>query len=845
MADIVKLIVGLPLLFFLPGALLLRFICARGRRPLPQRFGEWLFLSTLGSALMASWIGLALAELSIFSLRAVLALQALISIGLLLAAPRARWGIPRARVGELGLIALFACIGIALFTPPYEYVLGNWDPSTYINSGARLARCGSIAYRDPVLAALPSADRSLFYFTHLIDQRYEGGIAIGDHERAIVSPHFYHIYTVWIALFHSLLGLRLSLWVNVVFGLLALAAFALAARELAGGKAAFLAALFLALSSAEIWGIRFPTAEISAQFFMFSGFFCLFRYQREDRGSWAVLSGACFAEAFLSVFMVIGALPLILLVFFWRNWDGWRRRDLFFLIPLAIGLVHLYLQDITVCRSYADRQMEVLRSQGLTPSLMVSSSAAFFLALVFTRTFWRGAARRMRELFQQSGFQIALCMLLLCLFIFGYWLRPMLDRSADARNLRELGWFIYPLSGGCCYFPLGLCMALVGALLFVREGLDQRRGGFFIIAVLTSMLFIYKKMIFPSYLWAVRRSIPVVFPSCIFFMAYAIGRLGSGSKWRAGAAGAVTLALLASMLCGYTGTVKPIDYAGTIDFLARLAAPLDREGLYVCEGSGIAAPLDYVYGLDVLQLSDQTPEKCRGVERVMGNFLDHGRRVYYISRGGWPISLSLNFVPLFEAPLETDHLEYSVGAFPRKRVPVDVTARVLRVEKTGAAPEAGVESRMLDIGEDCFGLVGGFHGFTAIREKENGKRAKRWARWTAGEAELVIPTFGSRADLMLTLMASAGKERPLDSVPVQLSIGGKKVAEVNVGRSMEEQRVVIPVGALPAGASRAVLKISSPTWDPPLQDQGEQLRNLGICIDWLRLSPRAIQGGAL
>jgi hypothetical protein len=838
MADIVKLIAGLPLLFFLPGALFLRLIGARRQRPLHQGFGEWLFLSALGSVIAASWIGLALAGLSIFSLRAVLAAQALISTFLFLAAPGARWGVPRARIGEIAWIAIFACLGIALFTPPYEYVLGNWDPSTYVNSGARLARSGSIAYRDPVLAALPSSDRSLFYFTHLIDQRYEGGIAIGDHEGAVVSPHFYHIYTVWIALFNSLGNLRFSLWVNVIFGLLALAAFALATRELAGKKTALLAALFMVFSAAEIWSIRFPTAEIVAQFFLWAGLFCLFRYQCEDRGSWAILSGVCFAQAFLSIFTAVIILPLIILIFFWRNWDRWRRSDLFFLIPLAAGLVHLYTQNVTVCRPYVDRQLEVLRSHGLNPFLLVSASVAFILALVTARVFWRSAARRMGELFQRDGFRIALCLLLLCLFVFGYWLRPMLDSEADARNLKELGWFVYPLSGGCCYFPLGLCLALAGALVFVREGFDQRRGSFFIIAAFTLVLFTYKKMIFPSYFWAIRRYIPIVFPSCIFFMAYALGRLGSGSRWRAVAGGAVTLALLTSMLRGYTSRALPTDYAGTIAFLDRLAKPLDRGGLYVCEGSGIASPLDYAYGLDALQLSEQTPEKCKEVERVIINLLDRGGRVYYVSKGGWPISLSLDFVPLFETPLETDHLEYSVGTFPRKRIPVNVTVRVFRVEKIGASPEAGAKSRTIDVGEDCFGLVGGFHDLTILRESKNGKQIKRGARWTSEKAGLVIPTFGSRADLALTIRASGGRNRPVDSVPVRLSINGRKIAEMKIGRSLEEHRAVIPADALPKDASRAILKIGSPTWDPAGPVRGKQLRNLGICIDWLRISPR-------
>ena len=827
-----------PLLFFFPGAFFLRLVCARGRHPLPRGFGEWLFLSALGSILVASWIGLVLAELSIFSLRAVLAAQALVSIGLLLAAPGARWGIPRPRAGELAWVALFACLGIALFTPPYEYVLGNWDPGTYINSGARLARRGSITYRDPVLAALPPVDRSLFYFTHLIDQRYEGGMAIADSEKAIVSPHFYHIYTVWIAIFHSLGGLRFSLWVNAMFGLLALAAFALAVRELAGGRTALLASLLLAGSAAEIWCVRFPTAEITAQLFFWAGLFCLFRALDEDRVAWSLFAGVCFAEALLTIFTAVLVLPaLIISLFLFQS----RRAALVFLIPLAAGIAHLVIQDATVCRPYFERQVEVLRSYGLTPLRLAGAGAGFLILSAVLGLNLLRIRDRAARLLHSTGFNNLLGATLVILFLYAEFIRPLLGGGADARNLPELGWFIYPLVTRPRFISVGLLLALYGALLFIFACSGRKRDAFLLITLPVCAFFTYKKMIFPSYLWAIRRYIPIVFPALIFLMACPLALPGLLRKRGQIAAVCAALVLIACMQIDFTRRVLPTDYAGTVDFLDRLASPLDRGGLYVCEGSGIASPLDYNYGLDVLQLSDQTPEKCRGVERVMGNLLDRGRRVYYISRGGWPISPSLNFVPLFETPLETDHLEYSVGAFPRRRVPVSVTARVFRVERLGASPEADTTSRVLDIGEDCFGLISGFQKPTMLREKGNGKNAKRWARWTSGEAALFIPTFGSRTDLTLTIRASAGRERPADSVPVQLFIADKKVAEATIGRSMEEQRVAIPAAALPAGASRATLKITSPTWNPPVAGGGEQLRNLGICIDWLRISPREIQ----
>ena len=838
MAAIVKLIGGLPLLLLLPGYLCLRLLRARGRIPSLIDFSEWLFLSVLVSVCITTWLGLLLAELSLFSLSAILAVTSGVSLALIIAAGRSALVPPRPTAGALLLLLLFACLGVIFYTPPYEYVLGNWDPGTYVNSGANLAKTGAILIHDRVLKEIPPSDRPLFYYTRLLPQRYEGGMAIADSDKAIVSPHFYHAYTVWIALFHALGGLQFSLWVNALFGILALAAFSLASRELAGRNTAFLAALFMVFSAAEIWSVRFPTAEIIAQFLIFSGLFCLFRYQSEGRGFWAILAGVCFAEACLSIFTAVVILPLLILVFFWRNWNRWQRRDALFLIPLAAGLVHLSLQNITVCRSYAERQLEVLRSEGLTPPLLVSSAVAFLIALLMARMFLRNAAGRIQRLFRRSGFQIALGALALCLFIFAYLVRPMLNHAADARNVRELGWFIYPVSAGRRCFPLGLCIALAGALLFIREGFDQKRGSFFLIATLTCALFMYKKMIFPSYLWAVRRYVPIVFPSCIFFMAYAIGRLGLGTKRRTLAAAAITLILMISMLLGYTRLVMPTDYAGTIAFLKRLAAPLDRGGLYVCEGSGIASPLDYTYGLDVLQISDQTPDKCRGVERVMGSLLDRGRRLYYISRGGWPMSRALDFVPSFETPLETDHLEYSVGAFPRRRVPVSVTARVFRVEKLGASPEANVKSRMLDIGEDCFCLIKGFHGLTVLWEKEGRKSSKRWARWTSREAELLIPTFGARADLTLTIRASAGRERPIAPVPVTVFIEGKKVGEIALGRSWEERSLSVPSAALPRGRERAIMRLQSPVWRTTAGSMSAQPADLGICLDWVKIEIR-------
>ena len=809
-----------PLLFALPGALFLRLACARGRGPLPRDFGEWLFLSAIVSLAAASWIGLALAELSFFSLRLLLSVQALLSLGLLFAAPRAKWGVPPPRRRPLAWAGLFCLLAAALFTPPYEYVLGNWDPGTYVNAGARLDRTGRIAYRDPILADLPPNDRSLFYFTHLIPQRYEGGMAVADHKRAIVSPHFYHLYTVWIAVFHALWGLRLSLWVNPAMGLLALAAFALAARELAGGRAASLAALLLAASAAQIWCVRFPTAEITAQLLLWTGLFCLFRAIEEDRAAWALLAGVCCAEALLAVFTAVLVLPALLLcLFLFRS----RRTAAAFIVPLALGAAHLALQDLTVCRPYLERQAEVLRSYGLTPPRVLAAGGGFLAFLAILRVAWGRAARYATS----AGVRWALVVALVAASIYAYHIRPRVEPGADARNLRELGWLLYPLPAGGRIIPLGLLLALAGAIAFIRGGLGGKRGAFFLVAAPICAFLVARKMIFPSYLWAARRFIPLVFPSLVFFAAYLLAALtGRGRAWRVAAA-VVALILLARMGSGYTRLVLPSDYAGTADFISRLAAPLDRDGIHVCEGSGMAAPLDCVYGLDVLQLSGQTPGKCRAVEAVMRRWIDGGRRVYYISRGASPFSPAVDFTPLFSVPLSTDHLEYRVGAFPQRRVPVDVVARVFRVDlpmdRTGApAP------RVIDVGDDAFALLRGFYGPRMRWERDGEGRARRWARWTNGDAAVAVPTFGACGGLMVTLRASAGKG--VAAVPVRILVGGREVAAFDVGSSWADYAFAVPVAALTAGKSRASLELKSPVRRGRPTEFADP-EDLGICID--------------
>ncbi|MDD5557443.1 MAG: glycosyltransferase family 39 protein [bacterium] len=829
-------IAALPLLCLLPGLLLVRALDSRGRMPAGLGAAGRLAVAVLASVAATSWIGLLLAQCALFSLGAVAAVLLAACLALLPAArrPPPRPAAPLSRAAALAAAILLAAAAL-LFSPPYEYVLGNWDPGTYVNTGVRLAREGRINYRDPVLAEIPADARPLFYYTHLIPQRYEGGVAVADGDRAVVSPHFYHLFTVWIALMAAIGGVGLALRANLLFGLLSLVAVYAACREVCGRRAALAAAVFLGASAAQIWAVRFPTAEIPAQFFLLAGLACLLRHEGEEHPLWAALAGVSFACALLAVFTAVTVLPLLLLVLFWRNWERWRRADRWLAVPLAAGVVHLALQNATVSRHYFERQVEVLRSNGITPLLLAAGAALFLAALVAARLFGRGLRGRIRSLAARPAARAAACAAIAALFAYAYWIRPAVAAGPDARNLRELGWFVYPVALGRLYVPLGLLLALAGAVGVIARPLDERRATFLLIALASAAAILHRKMVFPSYFWAVRRAVPIVLPSLFILMSCALASLAVPRRARSAVAAGLALLMLGCMLGRYAPPVMRPDYEGTTAFIAALAARLDPDGLHIVEGSGMASPLDNIHGLDVLQLSGQTPEKCRGVERVVGDLLDRGRRVYYVSRGGRPLSAVLDFAPLFELPLSTDSLEHSVGRYPSRRVPVRVTARVFRVGRLDAEPaDAGGEGT-IDIGEDAFGLLRGFHRPAMRWEREGGRRVRRWARWTAPDAELLIPSFGGRRDLAVTIRAAAGRNRPGLPVPVRVSVNGREAALLRVAGGMADHEFTVPAASLAPGAPRAALRIETPAWSPP---GGEHPEGLGVFVERLLVAPK-------
>ena len=272
-----------PLLFFLPGYLTARALFRDGDALSP---GEKLFIAIAVSILISTWFGLILAEFGWFSLPG-LSLLVAAYCALVWLARRTPLLPPFVRGDMRGVnvdwifVAILA-LGTLLAAHPAEYVLGNYDASTYVNVGAIIARTGAIAIHDPLVQELPTDPSRQFFWDltnpfMLYKQVRLPGFFVADAATGLVLPQFLQLYPVWLAIFDGALGLRWGLYATPVIGLLGSIAAYFVARTLFGRNLARLAFFLLVINVPQFWFARYPVAEAMTQFLLLTGMFAFLR----------------------------------------------------------------------------------------------------------------------------------------------------------------------------------------------------------------------------------------------------------------------------------------------------------------------------------------------------------------------------------------------------------------------------------------------------------------------------------------------------------------------------------------------------------------------------------------
>ena len=267
-----------------------------------------------------------------------------------------------------------------------------------------------------------------------------------------------------------------------------------------------------------------PYSEIFSQCLLFSGIYALTTYIVEHKPLYAAIAALSFGQAILS--RIEGLIVILPLVMFFGCWMILKRslpKDFrFFAIPFGLLLADGVVLALTSSRPYVE-----LNSYGLwvkiqplltqSPVLLIISVASWGGLLVMV-IYWGlshslGAKKKedssLNRIYEGRHLITTLLSLaILLLAIYAYFI-------SKGETFVQLGSFMS---------PLGLWLGLFGLVELIRRDVNEKTA-FFLALVLIHGLATMSVLAISttrSYVYPIRRQVPVLIPSLILLASYAI-----------------------------------------------------------------------------------------------------------------------------------------------------------------------------------------------------------------------------------------------------------------------------------------------------------------------------------
>ncbi len=676
--------------------------------------GEALFVVSFAGIVVIGWLALVLAHLGLLSriplllaLGSMAAIATGVAVRSLVSQGASRAQQPRSREGGMRnaryairhltwhcvALVMILLLATVLYTPPADYAPAFLDAGWYTNTGALIARTGSLTVRPPEFEALPAADRNLFVRTYhdikgslpQFPDRHDLGFynlvfAIDLGQNGPVVPYHPPLASAWIAMLRILGGPALSTYTAPLFGLLFVVAVYAAGCAIFGRYVGLVGALLTALAPPVVYYARTPFAELLAGAFIWAGVYALSRYATTSRASPAahhhrirapllILAGLTFGAALLAKFESLLLLPAIIL--FWLIWlrQHWATKREFatFLTPFGILGGYAALLYATVSRPYL-----ILNGYGIWSSVMGALSRPVvwgtLTVLYLVGIVVLVANRGLRKSLTINGiptdrypsplpsvqasitrFQSATSVVILA----GAGIALLLAWPAMQANAPSAGSALATLA--LFLTPLGLCLGIVGLSTLVADDLN-RRTAFMALLVGTAGL---TTLLMPaissnvSYLYTVRRQLPVVLPALLLLTGYVTlrwaGLADSTSRTSNPSASlrrGLVILMLALVSLNFLDTDRSLigqqELAGSSAFVARLAEKFEPGDVVLFESvdrgthvGRFAALLWADYGVAAMLLSSTYPPQDQ-LAKVIERWQHQGRRVYFVSQSQPP-----------------------------------------------------------------------------------------------------------------------------------------------------------------------------------------------------------------
>lgn len=827
----ISLAVQALLVAYLPGALLYRTPGRSQAFRATLSFEERGFWALILSVFWSVGLVLALGAAGRYSFDRLLAANLALSLFLALLWRR-RLAYAEPAPGPTGRAAIpvgLIVLGLWLYFPPSEYIIGGKDPGTYLNEGIQIAQRGSLVIHDPVVATVPVPLRDLFFPSHYQPWYYSTrfmGFFIQAPSTGDVIGQFPHLFPASIAVGYGLNGLSGARQAVGAWAILGLLAIYFAARRLVSPPAAAGAAVLTAVNVATVWFARYPNSEVVMQAGLFSALLA-FAYARQTKGIFfsllaGSLMGAMLFLRYEIVLAFLGVGAAVLLIPAVGQRVSWAFTAALILIG---GAGYYYLQG--PMRAYSYYPLGFTRDHGMQALAMIA------VALLTLRVVLRKPAGRN---FVRVALPWILATALVLLAAYAYFLRQPGGKLAlgDAIAFRSFSWYVGP-------WVLGLGTAGFAYLIVSRFW----QAPALILTFMTfSAFFFYKTRIIPEHFWSARRFLVMTLPGAMIGVGGAADAIATAvvgwirRAFRAGpnafvgeiAAGVLCAALIVPVALAFWQVSGPVsrhvEYASVIPHLETLAAHFGPRDLVIVEsrdaGSdlhALAEPLAYIYAKNVLVLNSAAPVKL-----LMEQFVTWARTqyadVYFLGGGGTDLlTARLSAIPIASDRFQVPEYESRLNALPSGVRQKEFEFGVYRLALS-SEPHYGPVHLTIG-GEDDLNVV----RFHAREHSADGTPF----RWTQAQSFIVFPGLSPEATTLTIWMGHGGRPTSVDVPRVEVFVDDVVIGTATPTDTVQAYSFPLPASR-PSSTDPLRIRLRVPTWNPRATLGVPDSRDLGVQI---------------
>ena len=536
------------------------------------------------------------------------------------------------------LLYLFCGAAVIMLKPKTgEWLIGGWDPGTYLNEGVYVHHLGSFHPPPDTIYSLFTPDE-LSLFTRPAFNYLEGFPVFPlNPETRSFDLFFFRLYPTAIAFFDACGGLRAATRTNFFLGLLTLLPLLTAWRQISLSRAsAIFAALIFLLHPIWLYHLHIPVTE-PLQLFLWCSFLSFLPYRSTHQATQFFLA-AIFLLLMLNHFSFLPFGALLLVILAWADRERVDRRRvvqerLALIAALAVGAAF-----------------------DLTANTVTLGRLAFILPLLLKVTLPLAMLALLLDLFPANRGQYFLFKIVPPLavgsLVIGFLLALLGAFPLEVSWLHE---FMRNTVGVWPFFGILLSIfATLGAIICYRSSIPRYYKALIFFMLAVTVITLVKSAINGIYPWATRRYLVYSLPAFALLGGQFLGWLRlSPQYWRRIAAVLLLLLLLTTNARKIYQSITHTEFNGYSQVLAKVAAQIGPRDIVIADHFGYGTPLRFIYGKNVINgevlWAKPDPNRMTAALSTLARIHDQGYRILFLS--SIPEGLSVYPAPVEPAAL--------------------------------------------------------------------------------------------------------------------------------------------------------------------------------------------------